>query len=47
MQINLNFVFFEEVQESADDSGVTARIEIVRESKDMDFRIEEDAASLE
>lgn len=36
MEINLNFVLFEEPREKPDGSGAEAHIVILRESKDMD-----------
>ena len=44
MEINLNFVLFEELQEEADRSGAVARIVVIRESKDADFALEEGTA---
>jgi hypothetical protein len=44
MEINLNFVFFEELQERADDSGAVIRIIIIRESKDANPSLGEGAA---
>jgi hypothetical protein len=44
MEINLNFVLFEELQENGDGSRAVARIVIIRESKDADFALEEGAA---
>ncbi len=41
MEIQLNFVFFEEVQERANGSEAVARITIVRESKSVDVALEE------
>jgi hypothetical protein len=38
MEINLNFVLFEELQEKAD--GAVARIVIIRESKDANLALE-------
>ncbi|HEY6945413.1 MAG TPA: hypothetical protein VI431_09770 [Candidatus Acidoferrum sp.] len=36
MEINLDFVLFEELKEKPDGSGVETRIVIIRESKDVD-----------
>lgn len=36
MEINLNFVLFEELRDKPDGSGAEARIVIIRESKDAD-----------
>jgi hypothetical protein len=41
MEIQLNFVLFEELQEKADSSEAVARIMIVRESKNADVAFEE------
>lgn len=43
MEIQLNFVLFEELQEEANGSEAVARIMIVRESKNADVAFEEDA----
>jgi hypothetical protein len=42
MEINLNFVLFEELQEKED--GAVARIVVIRESKDADSVFEEGTA---
>ncbi len=42
MEIQLNFVLFEELQEKANGSEAVARIMIVRESKNADAALEED-----
>jgi hypothetical protein len=44
MEINLNFVFFEELPEKPDSGGAVARIVVIRESKDSDLALEEGAA---
>ena len=44
MEINVNFVLFEELQEKADGSGAVARIVVIRESKDANPALEEGAA---
>jgi hypothetical protein len=44
MEINLNFVLFEDFQEKADGSGAAARIVVIRESKDADCAPEEGSA---
>jgi hypothetical protein len=41
MEIQLNFVLFEELQEKASGSEAVARIMIVRESKNADVALEE------
>ena len=41
MEIQLNFVLFEELQEQANGSEAVARIIIVRESKNADAALEE------
>lgn len=43
MELNLNFVLFEELPEKEDRSGAVARIVVIRESKDASFALEEDA----
>ena len=43
MELNLNFVLFEELPERPDSSSVVARIVVIRESKDAGFALEEDA----
>lgn len=40
MEININFVLFEELKEKPDGSGAEARIVIIRESKDVKSAIE-------
>ncbi len=40
MEIQLNFVLFEELQEKAKDSEAVARIRIVRESRNVDVALE-------
>ena len=45
MEINLNFVLFEELQEKADSNEAVARIVIVRESKDPGLALEGGRAS--
>lgn len=44
MEINLNFVLFEELQEKED--GAVARMVVIRESKDADSAFEEGTADL-
>jgi hypothetical protein len=39
MEINVNFVLFEELQEKED--GAVARIVVIRESKDANLALEE------
>lgn len=43
MEININFVLFEELQEKPDDSRAVARIVVIRESKDANLPLEEGA----
>jgi hypothetical protein len=43
MELNLNFVLFEELREKTDSSGAVARIVVIRESKGTDFALEEGA----
>jgi hypothetical protein len=43
MEIQLNFMLFEEPQEKASSSEAVARIMIVRESKNAEVAFEEDA----
>ncbi len=40
MEINLNFVLFEELKEKTDGSGAEAHIVIFRESRDLDSALE-------
>ena len=40
IEINLNFVFFQELQEQPDSDGGMTRIVIVRGSKDPDLALE-------
>jgi hypothetical protein len=47
MEINLNFVLFEELQEKADGSGAVARIVIIRESRDSNLALEEGTSGLQ
>jgi hypothetical protein len=44
MEVNLNIIFFEELQEKPGGGGAVTRIAIVRESKNLDLALEEDAA---
>ncbi len=44
MDIQLNFVFFEELQEKTNGSEAVARITIVCESKNVDVALEEGTA---
>ena len=41
MESQLNFVLFEELQEKAKDSEAVACVRIVRESRNVDFALEE------
>jgi hypothetical protein len=41
MEIQLNFVLFEELQQKANANEAVARITIVRESKSVDVALEE------
>jgi hypothetical protein len=43
IEINLNFVFFQELQEKSDSDGAVTRIVIVRGSKDPESVLEEGA----
>jgi hypothetical protein len=43
MEIQLNFVLFQELQEKTNGSEAVARITIVRESKNADVALEEGA----
>lgn len=45
MEINVNFVLFEEFKEKPDGSGAEAHIVILRESKDLDSALEDGGAS--
>lgn len=45
MEINVNFVLFEELKEKPD--GAEARIMILRESKDVDSALDSAAADLD
>lgn len=47
MEINLNFVFFEELPEPLEQDGVVAKISIVRGSKDFDVSIEDGGLRLD
>lgn len=47
MEINLNFVFFEEPREKPDGSGPEAHIVILRESKDVDSALDSAAADFD
>lgn len=50
MEINLNFVLFEELRQKADGPGAETRIVIIRESEDVDSALDsgaKDAHSLE
>ena len=47
MEINLNFVLFDELQEEPDSSRVVARIVVIRESKDTNLAFEGDAAGID
>lgn len=44
MEINLNFVLFEELRDKSDGSEVEAHIVILRESKGVDSALEDGAA---
>jgi hypothetical protein len=44
MEIQLNFVLFEELQEKANGNEAVARMTIVRESKNADVAFEEGTA---
>jgi hypothetical protein len=43
IEINLNFVLFQELQEKPDSDGAVTRIVIVRGSKDPNLALEEGA----
>lgn len=47
MEINLNFVLFEELREKANGSGAEAHIVILRESKDVDSALNSAAADFD
>lgn len=40
MEVNVNFVFFEELQDKSEDNGDVLRIAIVREGKNLDAALE-------
>ena len=44
MEINLNFVLFEEPQEKPSGKGIETRLVIIRETKDPVSAFEDDAA---
>jgi len=43
IEINLNFVLFEELKEKPDGSGATTRIVVMRENKDPGLALEDGA----
>jgi hypothetical protein len=45
MEINVNFVLFEELQDRPDSDRVVARIVVVRESRDLLQALEDGTAS--
>jgi hypothetical protein len=45
MDVNLNYVFLEELEEEADGGGPVARLVIIRECKASDLPFDESAAS--
>ncbi len=47
MEINLNFILFEELREKPDSPEAEARVVIIRESKDVDSALEDGAAGLQ
>ena len=47
MEINVNFVLFEELKEKADGRGAEARIVIIRGSKDADSALNSAEAELD
>jgi len=40
MEVNVNFVFFEELQDRSEDSGDVLRVVVVREGKNPDAALE-------
>lgn len=44
MEINVNFVLFEELTEKPEGSSAVARIVVIRESKDANLALEEGAS---
>lgn len=46
MEINVNFVLFEELKEKPHGSGVETHIIIIRESKDLDSALESGPSDL-
>jgi hypothetical protein len=40
MEVNVNFVFFEELQDRSEDSGAILRVVVVREGKNLDDALE-------
>lgn len=47
MEINVNFVLFEELKEKPAGSEVEAHIVIIRESKDVDSALDSDASDFD
>jgi hypothetical protein len=45
IEINLNFVLFEELQEKPDSAGALTRIVVIRESKNSDSALDDGAAN--
>jgi len=45
MDVDLSYVFLEELQEEPDSGGPVARLVIIRECKDSDLPFDESAAS--
>lgn len=47
MEVNLNFVLFEELKEKPDGGAAEARIVILRQSKDVDSALDSAAADFD
>jgi hypothetical protein len=45
IEINLNFVLFEELQEKPDGAGVLTRMVVIRESKNCDSALDDGTAN--
>jgi len=43
MEINVNFILFDELKEKPDNGGATTRIVVLRDDKSLDLTLEEGA----
>jgi len=46
MEVNVNFVFFEELQDRTADSGGVLRVVVVREGKSLDAALEDSSSEI-